>query len=155
MKKAIIENGLVANIVEVDESDIPEWCVGHPEATDDAQIGGVYDGARFYPAPTKPAVDPGIVREKLKLSFAQLLIGLVSEAFITEQEGDAWLRGVLPQPVLDVIDTLPEYQRFAARAKATIPSEVLRSDPLVWSLADKRGMTPEQLDLFFMKYGRA
>lgn len=91
-------------------------------------------------------------REKMKLSFAQLLIGLVSEAFITEQEGDLWLQGQLPQPVLAIIDTLPLASRFAAKVKATRPSEVLRADKIVWAMADSKGMTPEQLDQFFIKY---
>lgn len=152
MKKAVIDNGFVVNIIEVDESNVPEWCLGYPDATDDAQIGGAYDGARFYPAPIKPSPDPDAIRSRLKLSFAQLLIGLVSESFITEQDGDLWLQGQLPQPVLAIIDTLPLASRFAAKVKATRPSEVLRADPIVWAMADSKGMTPEQLDQFFINY---
>ena len=131
MKKAVIDDGFVVNIIEV---------------------GGAYDGARFYPAPSKPSPDPDAIRSRLKLSFAQLLIGLVSESFITEQDGDLWLQGQLPQPVLAIIDTLPLASRFAAKVKATRPSEVLRADPIVWAMADSKGMTPEQLDQFFIKY---
>lgn len=91
-------------------------------------------------------------RASLKLSFAQLMIGLVTEAWITEAEGEAWLAGTLPTAVLTIIGTLPVEQQFAAKARATRPSEVLRNDPLVASLGASAGKTPEELDDFFRTY---
>lgn len=91
-------------------------------------------------------------RAALKLSFAQLMIGLVTEQWITEAEGEAWLAGTLPTAVLTIIDTLPVEQQFAAKARAIRPSEVLRSDPLVASLGAAAGKTPEELDDFFRTY---
>lgn len=91
-------------------------------------------------------------RNKLKITFAQLLIGLVTEGWITEAEGDAWADGVLPVPVTTLIDSLPEGQRFAARTRAKRPSEVLRQDSLVQALAVSQGRTPEELDNFFRIY---
>lgn len=86
------------------------------------------------------------------LTFAQLLIGLVTEGWITEAEGEAWLTGTLPAPVLALIATLPAEQRFPAKARATAPSVVLRADPLVASLGAAQGKTPEELDTFFLTY---
>lgn len=86
------------------------------------------------------------------LTFAQLLIGLVTEQWITEVEGEAWLAGTLPAAVLAVINTLPVEQRFIAKARAIRPSEVLRSDPLVQALGAAENKTPAELDTFFQTY---
>lgn len=88
------------------------------------------------------------------LSFAQLLIGLVTEAWITEAEGEAWLSGTLPFAVLTVIDSLPEGQRFAAKARALRPSEVLRADPLVTAMGTAAGKTEAEIDTFFRTYAQ-
>lgn len=89
------------------------------------------------------------------LTFAQLLIGLVSEGWITEAEGEAWLAGTLPAAVSALIGTLPANQRFVARARAIAPSVVLRTDPLVATLGMAQGKTTEQLDTFFLTYSQA
>lgn len=92
-------------------------------------------------------------RATMSITFAQLLIGLVSEGWITEAEGEAWLEGRLPAQVLALIATLPPQQRFVAKARASRPSEVLRSDPLVGLLAAVQGKTDDDIDAFFSKYG--
>lgn len=87
------------------------------------------------------------------LSFAQLLIGLVSEQWITAEEGRAWRdRVALPAQVQAVIASLPEEQQFAAETRALAPSEVLRNDPLVEALSFAAGKTSEELDDFFRIY---
>ena len=86
------------------------------------------------------------------ITFAQLLIGLVAEQWISQEEGEAWLIGTLPTAVLAVISTLPTEQQFAAKARALRPSEVLRSDPLVVALGAAAGRTQEELDNFFRTY---
>jgi len=86
------------------------------------------------------------------ISFAQLVIGLVTEQWITEVEGTAWLQGVLPAAVETLITSLPQEQQFIARARASRPSEVLRNDPLVVSLGAAQGKTEEELDDFFRTY---
>jgi len=88
------------------------------------------------------------------ITFPQLLIGLVTEAWITEAEGEAWLAGTLPFAVLTVIDGLPEGQRFAAKARALRPSEVLRNDPLVASMGTAAGKTAAEIDTFFQTYAQ-
>lgn len=86
------------------------------------------------------------------ITFAQLLIGLVAENWITESEGEAWLQGVLPAGVTALISTLPAEQQFPAKARATRPSEVLRMDPLVVALGAAQNKTPEEIDQFFRTY---
>jgi hypothetical protein len=92
--------------------------------------------------------------QKSEITFAQLLIGLVAEGWITEAEGEAWLTGTPPAPVLALIGQLPAGQRFAARARAVRPSIVLLSDPLVQALGAMQGKSAE-LPGFFNTYGAA
>lgn len=98
-------------------------------------------------------VEPPVVVPS-QMTFAQLLIGLVAEGWITEQQGDNWLQGVLPAQVTQLVAGLPVNQRFAARARAARPSIVLRSDTLVNALAAAQGITQEQLDQFFVTYSQ-
>ena len=99
--------------------------------------------AAIPPPPPAPTPD---------LSFAQLMIGLVSEGWITTAEGEAWLTGTLPAPVLALIGTLPEAQRFAAKARALRPTVIERNEPLVTMLGAAQGKTDAQLDTFFQTY---
>lgn len=107
-------------------------------------------------APIEPAAppDPLADRKGMTLSFAQLMIGLVARDWISEEEGRGWLKGILPQRVEDLISTLPEAERFAATARATVPSQAYRLDPLVVLLAKSQGKTDEDLDEFFRSYAK-
>ena len=96
-----------------------------------------------------PPVPPVVIPY---LSFAQLMIGLVTEGWITEAEGEGWLVGTLPAPVLLVISMLPTNQQFAAKARASRPSDVERADPLVAALATAEGKTSAEIDAFFTTY---
>lgn len=88
------------------------------------------------------------------LSFAQMLIGLVTEKWISEEEGDAWREGRLPGAVLNLIEKLPPGKRFAARVRASRPAVVLRNDELLMALAAAQSLTPSQVDRFFRKYSK-
>lgn len=105
------------------------------------------DEVAALPAPAPPPVPASI-------TFAQLMIGLVAEGWISEAEGEAWLAGTLPAPVVALIGTLPAPQQFAAKARASRPSEVLRLDPLVVSLGSAQNKTPEEIDQFFRTYAQ-
>lgn len=101
-----------------------------------------------------PSRIPVAQRPDLSLSFAQLMIGLVKEAWITEAEAEAWLAGTLPAALLAVIDTLPEDQRFPVKARAIRPSEVLRNDPIIAAMGFAAGKTEADIDAFFLTYGK-
>jgi hypothetical protein len=124
-----------------------------PLAADERLWGPNYEvleaHVRAYGTPVKR--EP---HENVKMTFAQLLIGLVAEAWITEAEGEGWLAGTLPAPVLALISTLPPEARFPAKARAISPSEVIRHDPLVEMLGAAQGKTPAQLDAFFATYSQ-
>ena len=83
---------------------------------------------QISPTPLVPAIVP------TSITFAQLMVGLVTEQWITREEGEAWLQGVLPAQVRLLINSLPEEKQFIAIARATRPSAVMRNDPLVDSL---------------------
>lgn len=116
--------------------------------------GEIYDLALAAgPAPyVPPAVDLLSLRAEMTLTFAQLMIGLVAEGWITEAEANGWLDGALPAAVTTVIASLPEAMRFAARTRALRPSEVKRLDPLVAALAAAQNKTAAQIDAFFTTY---
>lgn len=151
MRKAHIVNNVVVNVIEVDLANIPDWCVDWPDAGAEVDIGFTHSNGSFFPQPT-PAPDFEAIRATMKLSFPQLLIGLVSEEWISEAEGDAWADGTLPAAVLAVIGTLPSEMQFAARTRAKRPSEVVRLDPLVQALGAIQGKTDAELDTFFETY---
>lgn len=91
-----------------------------------------------------------------EMSFAQLLIGLVSEQWITVEEGRAWRDRVgLPSAVVSAVASLPPEYQFAAETRALAPSAVLRSDPLVVLLGTMQGKTSDDLDAFFIRYSAA
>jgi hypothetical protein len=103
-------------------------------------------------APIEPAPEPGPEPVPVSMSFAQLMIGLVAEQWITEEDGRLWLTGTLPPQVISTISLIPAEQRFAATAKATRPSVVNRADPLVQMMALAQGRSNAELDDFFRAY---
>ena len=51
VKKALVENGVVTNVALFDADSIPDWASAWIDATDDASVGGTYDGVTFTPPP--------------------------------------------------------------------------------------------------------
>jgi hypothetical protein len=144
MNYAIIEGGKVENVAVADAPLADNWI----EVSGVVGPGWFYVDGEFLPPPPRPAN-----RTKLKLSFSQLLIGLVTEQWISAEEGRAWRdRTALPPAVAGLIATLPEEQRFAAETRAIAFTEALRLDPLVEALGAAEGKTPEELDQFFLTY---
>lgn len=139
-----------AELNEVAASAVPEgtpWrVIDHTElpAADEWLWSG--EGPILAAPPPPAPVPPSI-------SFSQLLIGLVSEGWITEEEGRAWRdRTGLPAAVQAVIAKLPQSHRFAAETRALAPSEVLRADSLVAAIGAEAKKSPEDLDQFFRIY---
>lgn len=120
---------------------------------EDGWTDGEYS-LELIPPPPAPTPEEILAAERanMRLSFAQLMIGLVTEQWITEAEGDGWLSGTLPGTVLTVISSLPAEQRFAAKARALRPSEVVRNDPLVSAMGAAAGRAPPEIDAFFRTY---
>lgn len=140
---------------------IPGGCVTvEPPQIPDGKLAK-WEGGEWtlvdQPAPPEPEPEPEPTIEELRarmsLSFAQLLIGLVTEQWLTATEARAWRdRVALPQAVLDAIAELPAEVQFAAETRAMAPSEIRRIDPLVDMMRVAVNKTPEQLDEFFNMY---
>jgi hypothetical protein len=144
VRKAEIVGGVVANVIEVDIDAVPDWCADWPDV-EDAAPGWAYDGAVFTPpAPAAPVLPD--------LSFAQAMIGLVAEGWITNAEGELWLQGMLPLAVDRAINGLPAAARFAARARATRPTTISATDPLVGLMAALQGKDAAEMAAFFTTY---
>lgn len=93
-------------------------------------------------------------RAQMRLSPTQLIIGLVSEGWITQAEGDAWTSGgPLPAAALGVIASLPtDALKFAAKTRMLKMTTVDRTDPLVAALAAAVSKTDAEIDTFFATY---
>lgn len=125
-----------------------DWIeVPGPEAGRTHRVEG---GALVERTDLEPSIED--LRASMRLTFAQLLIGLVAEGWISEADGEGWLEGTLPAAVLGVIASLPPEARFPARARAIRPSVIERTDALVGLLAASEGKTPEEIDAFFTTY---
>lgn len=105
-----------------------------------------------YTAPPEEPPTAEELRAGMQLSFAQLLIGLVTEEWITQTEGRGWLAGTLPTAVETMINALPAEQQFIAYARAIAPSVVNRLDPIVVAMGQMQSKTDAELDDFFSTY---
>jgi hypothetical protein len=130
-----------------------------PFTADPADTGAGFDVAALVaaieaagPVPDAPPIP---AQQTTQITFAQLVIGLVAADWITEAEGDGWITGTLPPPVLALIAQRPAGQRFAARALALRPDVVRRSDQLITALGAALGKSSTQIDAFFNTYGAA
>lgn len=93
------------------------------------------------------------LRSRMKLSFTQLLVGLVTEEWITVTEARAWRdRQSLPIQLQTIIEELPIEQQFEVETRAMIQSVILRSDPLVTMMGTAAGKTQTEIDTFFNTY---
>lgn len=134
------------------------WIPFTADPNDDVLFGrqmfeALKDIAVPYIPGSTPKEEPD--RESMKLSFAQMLIGLVTDGWITTAEGRNWRDRIsLPSAVTKIIESLPEEQQFAAETRVLAPSEVRRLDPLVIALGDIAGKSPEELDTFFITYSQ-
>lgn len=125
----------------------------YPEGTIEvpAKPGDEYEFNGTEWVPTTTVANPN--RVSMVLSFSQLMIGLVTEGWITEAEGYAWLtNSALPQKVLDVVNMLPENARFSAHARLLRMSVAERLNPLLVAMASADGRSEEEVDDFFQTY---
>lgn len=97
--------------------------------------------------------EPVVVQPPSQITALQFIIWLVGAGWISQAEGEAWLDGTLPQAMSDLLNSLPEEQRFAARARAMRSTTIARHDPMIEILAALHGRTPEEVDEFFIEAG--
>ncbi len=135
------------------EHPVYGWIPFTADPNDVEEHGRLIHAAALEMGPAPYVAPPPQPLPVPNLTFAQLLFGLVTEGFITEAEGNAWLvNRVLPASVEGAIGGLPGPQQLLARARALQPTEILFSDPMVQMMGAAQGKTPEELDQFFRIY---
>jgi len=140
---------------------IPGGCVEQePPILEPGQGARFADGAWVVVEPVsvpepEAAAEPGIEIVPAAMSFAQFMIGLVAEKWITEDDGRLWLTGTLPPQVISTINLIPAEQRFATTAKAMRSPVVYRDDPLVQMMTLVQKRSAAEVDDFFRTYASA
>lgn len=149
--KAKIEKGVIVESYLLDET--PEHLESWTTLPIEAGPGWRYDGVNLLP-PTEEFMWDRVypIREKMKITFAQLLIGFAEQGWITQSEAINWMNGALPGLVASAIANLATEQQFAATIKATKPTDISRVEPWLLSVAKLQNKTVEQMDEFFNKY---
>ena len=102
--KAEIKNGVVTNIIVVDPSDIPDWCVGWPEPTYGVSTGWFYSNGKFIVPPAPEPIPP--TREEQEAARKEAYRTNADPIFFMAQRGEA---------------TMEEWQAKVAEIKARYP----------------------------------
>lgn len=139
--------GDITNIVVADAvaaAERADWI----EATEDAEIGGAWDGQGFVRAPVP---DPGPPPVPSRVPALGLINAMAAAGWITDAEADAWViaRSALPAIVQGVVDGLPVDERPAARRRVLAMTVAERADPLVAAVARAAGADDAAVDALF------
>lgn len=127
---AIIENGIVGNIVIADAEFAQEQ--GWLAAPDDVEIGWTYDGNDF----AAPVVSPEEIRAAIRpITMRQARLALLAAGVL----GD----------VAPALAALPSPHRDAAEIEWEYASEVRRDAPLIAAIGSALGLTEDQIDDLF------
>ncbi len=127
MRFALIDSGLVANVVEQDSTPtIPGTWV----ACGNAGPGWAYDGDTFTPPPLPPA--PPVVPT---VTMRQARLALLGASLLDDVEA--------------AINAMAEPARSAARIAWVDATEVRRDWPLLVQLAEDLGLSDAEVDALF------
>ncbi len=149
MRYAIIENGIVANVIELDPKDeaaYEEASGANLIASDVAAIGYLWDGEEFE-APPPPAPEPEPVPEII--SDRQFFQALASDPYglITEEEAlAAVMTGAIPAAMEGFIAQLPQADQFAARMVLCGATAFRRTNIYVEMFGMGMGWAANQID---------
>lgn len=129
MRAAVVENGVVANVIEVDSLDaLPGLIPG-----DGAAIGDAWDGQQFI----RPAVVPPLVPERVPMLNAHLVL-----------IDAGWM------PALrEYLDAMPGTEGEKARAYFVQALTLARDHDLVRSIPAALGKTEAEVDALFIAAG--
>lgn len=138
MRAAVIEEGLVVNLIEVDtlNSFAGLTCV----EAGDAHIGDAWDGMRFVrPAtPGQDGTQPAAPVVPSQIAMWQARAILIEDDLLDE--------------VNQVLAAIPDAKaRKLAEAKFEYSSTVQRNDPLVTDTFPKVGLTEDEIDSMFIR----
>ena len=86
----------------------------------------------------------------IMISDRQFFQQLAVIGSITQEEALASNAGVIPAPLLALINTMPEEQQFAVKMIVSGSTVFERSHPITLTIGAAYGWTPEQIDTFFI-----
>lgn len=90
-------------------------------------------------------------QEIASITRRQFLISAASAGLLTAAEAEAAATsGAIPAAIEAVFNTLPNAQALAARITWATMTKIERGEPLVDAAAAAFGLTPEQVDAFFL-----
>lgn len=146
------EGGAVLEVVDV--SDEEEIARRFPASLGFEQVPDHVDqhwrkSGRTWREPALITPDLARRRATMRVSFRQLVLGLLRDGWIDAAAAEAWAtRSAIPAPLLAVMDTMPESDRPAARITALTMAEAHRLDPLLVAAAGAAmpTATPEERD---------
>lgn len=145
--KAIADGVIDVEVNHPDFGWVPFTAV---EGSDDPVVSEVWAQIQNGEAGEVAPADPVVTPVPQTITALQFIIWLVASGWITQDEGNAWLDGTLPQAMNDLLNAIPEEQRFAARARALKSTMIARNDPLITALAAMHNRSPEEVDQFFI-----
>lgn len=96
------------------------------------------------PVPTPVSVVPP------QVSRRQFFQAAAQQAIISETDAEALFAGAIPASLATAVSQLPAGQQFAARMAILGDQFFYRADTFVVALGPLMGMTPAQLDAFFI-----
>jgi hypothetical protein len=88
-----------------------------------------------------------------QISNRQFFHALALTHEITKDEALVAVQGKLPARITQILDELPEDQRFSAQMLLSGATQFERHHPLVESLADALGWKPEEVDALWILAG--
>jgi len=155
VKKADIQNGTIANVIEVDPDNVPEWAADWPWVTNEG-IGWLYDGSTFNaPEPKAEEIAAALAQARAAASMSRLDFAKLAlrEGWITAAEAKAWVPGnALPKIVTDIIAQHIEGadRQVIAEINALGQLVVNRNDLLLRLLMMSKKVTDAQMDAHFI-----
>lgn len=93
MRFAVIENGLVTNVIEADEAFVPDDMKLVRDEAGEAMIGGAWTGHGFAP-PEEPALSPEQARARRAAAYRDEADPLFFKWQRGEVDRDEWLAKV-------------------------------------------------------------
>lgn len=141
----------ILSVVEYEEQP-PSPPPGFPEGSEAIAHEGVsadwtFDGVDFTPPPepTPPSVVPQTISDRQ--FFQQLAV----EGIISEDDAiSAVATGTIPPVMMPLISSMPPESQFSAKMLLCGATVFERYHPMTSAIGTSYGMTPEQIDNFFI-----
>lgn len=130
----IVENGIVANIVEAENEQACSHLAPVVPVADDVARGWLYDGEAFSKPPTSPIVPDSVSPRAAKLALY---------ATPWEGEGDY-------ETLLDAVEAFLATRSRAIQISWSSSLEFKRHDPGLLAVAAALGMNDAQIDALFL-----